>query len=320
MTTYSENELKTFEFSVEGERVVSASFSMTFFVVQDFQSCVQPLLDVYEKALLMMPPGKLTWYITENMTRYKPIGKRTSTLLETWLREKPPRPYIHLHLRDGESFLDTPEFGIWIWGQHDGSTGYGMRTNVVRLHFPASYAWEKTEEMYSVAREIGRLLPVQSGLVGFTLERSDFRKEESDVRSWQLSMDHPGADIANEITDAIGVGQDGIKGVGWLTLLHKSFVNELGGESALRNALPLVSSIEWTGDVLVIRATQTAIFGWMRSDEQLEAYKQVYRCVAPLIQRTADRPYGAFSFPLSMALPMAMQETRNWLLRLGDGS
>lgn len=319
MTTYTPDEIKTFQIMHDGYRINSLTCSLTLFIGKDFRTIVEPLLLAYESFFRICPRERIRWYITENMSRYKPVTNRTFGLFEGWLRQGPePRPFIHIHLRDGENYIDTPEFGLWIWGLHEGEGGYGMDSNVIRFHFPAEYAWKETELMYRFTSDVASCLPIRSGVGGLTLEWSGFYQEASDVGAWRLSMDHPGLDIANEITDAIAVGQDGIKGVSWLTLLDNHFVEELGGEENLRRRLPPDVGLMWAGKSLIIRATPTPLIGWLRSDESLENYKAVFRIVAPLMQRTANR-YGGFTFPLSIPLEERARMTRDWVMRLSNG-
>lgn len=320
MTGYSADELKAFDVSLDGQRIVSLSFSATFYFTEDFSRLVDPLRAVYAESLASFPAGTMKWYATENMSKYKPVAKRTLGMFDIWLQEVPPRPLIHIHLRDGVDYANTPDFGLWIWGKHEGATGYGEHSNMIRLQFPAEYAWKQEVAMLELVKRIAQALPVRSGIAGLALERNDSRRLQSDANAWRLSMDHPGLDVANEIRDSRAVGTDGIKGVNWLTMLDDRFVTELGGEAALRVALPNVAAVERAGQTLIIRATAQPIIGWLHNDEPLDRYKEVFRAVAPLVRRTADRPYGSFAFPLSVPLPEMMQRTRDWVLRLGDGT
>lgn len=271
------------------------------------------VIDVYSKFFEYCEHKHIKWYITETMTRYKKVTNRTFSLFPQWLTapEKQKNEY-HIHLKNGEEYSGTPDYGVWLYGIEEGAADYGMSTSMIRFTFPADFGRARTEEMFTLACYVCNQLDIASGLVGYCIEKSDFFQQQSHLAAWQLSMQHRGLDVANELRDSIGVGHDGIKGVNWLTMLSPEFVDRLGGVERIQAALPGTTTTR-TKSALLIRACTNPMIGGTARDDTIAPYKSVYRVVSPLLAPIFNR-YGAFDLPGGDHIA----KTRAWLTRLAD--
>jgi len=99
-------------------------------------------------------------------------------------------------------------------------------------------------------------------------------------REWLLRF--PGLNYGDPIT-FLGFADLGLLGVGWLTLLCPSLVDSLGGEEAVRNALPEQAEVlPIPGAGIVIRAGEKPELGDVNRGELLPSYRKIGRILSPL--------------------------------------
>jgi hypothetical protein len=271
-------------------------------------------LHIYEKFLAACPPGVPRWYSTENMTRHKPCTPRALEMLRGWLKPgAPARKIINVHLTDGARFDDASEYSFWVYGEEPGESTYGAYANVIRCAFPARWAVEKPAELLAFAVDACEHLPFQSGHAGFVLETNEYQRQPSHTAAWRLSMQHPGLDIANFLTDALALQREAIKGVNWLTMLGADFAGHIGGVAAMRHKLPDAIGIIPAGEGVILRAGPAPRSGDVNREDRLPEYRAVYKLVAPLQDPIVQR-YTAFSLPGGDH----KEKTTAWLRRFAD--
>jgi hypothetical protein len=220
-------------------RIVSFCCDVALYTGTDLSTIPSSVLHIYEKFLTACPPDRLRWYSTENMTRHKPCTPRALDMLRGWLKPgAPARKVINIHLTDGERLDYASEYSFWVYGKEPGDLKHGVHANVIRCAFPGSWGVEKPGELLAFARDMCEHFPFQSGHAGLVLETSEYKRSQSHVAAWRLSMQHPGMDISNLVTDPVTLRREAIKGVNWLTILGAEFTDRVGGVEGLRQELP----------------------------------------------------------------------------------
>jgi len=298
----------------EGIRLVSLTFGVTLYTNALFSEIPESVLKCFEKFLKLCPPEQLHFYATTNMRIHKPVTKRTFGMLKTWLNPgAPPMEYLDLEMKEGEVYQDAPKFKFNVCAGEKGSVRYKSKhANLISMAFPPEWGLKRTEEMFQFVSELCSLFPFQSGHAGFSFECSRYAEKESQTYAWQKSMRHRGIDICRMPVDAKAVGQDAMKGVGWLTILGKLFVERFGGVKDLRNALAKdIEVIELPGGI-ILRAGPSPMLGDTNRGEHLPLYKNVYAMISPLVDIAAKR---SMSFNL---VDKYVERTEAWYRRFSD--
>jgi hypothetical protein len=126
-------------------------------------------------------------------------------------------------------------------------------------------------------------------------------------------MRHRGIEIHATVNDIIAAGHDGLRGVGWLTLLGAALAKELGGAAKLKKTLGSSAEVFEARHGLLLKAGERPRMGDTNRKDFLPEYRAVYAACKPVIERAIAR-----SKSLSLASPEYKPRTLAWLRRLGD--
>ena len=102
-------------------RLVAVTFSISMYTNTPLSSIPKAVLTSYERFLRLCPSDQLRFYITENMSRHKPVNPRVMGMLGTWLKpDAPKKEDINLELKDGTVYQDAPKFAFEVCGSEEG--------------------------------------------------------------------------------------------------------------------------------------------------------------------------------------------------------
>jgi len=308
--------LSDLELSVDGVRIVSVAFAISLYTDRLFSSIPDAVLKWQEAFLRLCPAERLKFYATENMKKHKPVSKRVFGMLEGWLAAgAASREYIALELQDSEVFNASPHSLMKVLGGEAGSTAHAKKhANLVFMGFPGGWGLERTDELLGLVKELCTEFPFRSGHAGFCFLCSRYEEGLSQTHAWEKSMRHRGIDIFDAVNDIIAAGQDGLKGVGWLTMLGESLVEELGGGEKIGKDVSKPVEVLRVGNGVLLKAGPRPEIGDTNRRDDLPAYKQVYRAVAPLVERAVSR-----SKSLNLDGSDYKERTLDWLRRFSDG-
>jgi hypothetical protein len=297
-----------------GTRLTSLTFGIELYTNLAFSEFSEKLLLCYKKFLDICAPDRLRFYATTNMRKHQPVTKRTFGMLETWLKPgAPSREDIHLELKDGEVYQDAPKYKFAVSGGEKGSVSYHYKhANFLSVAFPPEWGFERTDEMLAVMQDLCSTFPAQSGHAGFAFECSRYEKKTSETYAWEKSMRHRGIDICRVPEDGSAVGQDALKGVGWLTFLGKSFIERLGGKTTIRKALDQKIEIIEVPRGLILKAGPIPAVGDVERGDHLPLYQSVQRLVSPLVAIAAER---SMSFNIVQDY---VRKKKAWFARFSD--
>lgn len=296
----------------DGVRLVSLVLGLTIYTNVNLSNQAKAILSAYDRFLEWCPRESLKFYATETMRQHKPIKKSTLSMLPTWLKAgAPEREFIRLQLKDGSQYQDAARYKFDVLGIEPKSKQFKLRhANLLSLAFPPDpNAASSIRDRFV---ELCTLLQFQSGYAGFSFECSKYEAEASHSHAWGLSMRHPGIDINRNVDDAIAVGQDGMKGVGWLTALNKSYLAQLGGLSRLRQELPREVEFIDLPYGAILQAGPAPSVGDLNKGDTLPLQRSIFKLVAPLVNVAARR---SPSFNLATDY---VERTEAWFMRLGN--
>lgn len=297
-------------------RVLNLCFDVVMYTFHDFTAIPDAVLYFYNRCMAYCPQGALKWYATENMSKHKPVTARTLAMVPGWLKkDAPPKPILHIHLKDGENYADAAGYALWLWGNEAGEvSSHGEDANVVRFTVPASHVTGRVDELKALVLDLAGHFPFDSGHAGYVLETTQYRLRDGERAAFPLSMSHPGLDIANPISDSVALARTAIKGVNWLTLLCAERLAQAGGAAAFEPLRGHGVSLQAVGTGVLIQAGPVPVADDGSKGDALDAYRAVYRVLAPLQAPLLDR-YSSFNLPGGTH----REKTREWLLRLGHG-
>ncbi|MBJ6765997.1 DUF3396 domain-containing protein [Myxococcaceae bacterium JPH2] len=291
----------------DGIRLTSWVFGINLYTSRSFYDGSVGLLSAWELFQTRCPPARLTFHATETMKVHKPVTKRVLGLLGTWLAPDAPRKnYLALELKVSEKPHDAPSTKFEIW-----NVDASQQANILSMAFPAVDARDNPSDLLAFVHQLAEVFSFRCGSAGFAFECSRYDKQASETHAWNMSMRYPGIDIVRIPFDAKAVGNNGIQGVNWLTLLDAGTLAPLGGVSALRRQLPAEVELLEARHGTLIKAGPAPTTGDAASPETLRLYREVYRLLAPWIALAADQ---------SMALRIgggAIPRTEAWFRRLG---
>jgi len=307
--------LPTLDLEQDGIKFVTLTFGINLYTNTSFYDCPEAILGALDLFCERCPPNQMRWYATETMRAHKPITTRAQNMPSTWLKPGAPRKtYVALEFKSGEVYQDAPQFKYHIWDNEA-----SKQAKVLSLAFPASWGIERTNDMLDLVKMLCEIFPFRSGLAGFAFERTHYAEEKSETHAWSMSMRHPGIDIVRLPVDAKapnadgedGATGEGIRGVGWLTMVSTDLLAQIGGVSSLRSRLDPQIDLIKTKYGMIIKAGPAPLLGDVNRGEKLLLYRQVYNVLAPLINIAAKR---------SMAFQLAndySERTESWYARLG---
>lgn len=295
-------------------QLVTLTFGIVLYTDALFSENANAINACYDRFLSLCPESELRFYATENMRRHKPVTKRALAMLPTWLKPgAPPREYFAIELKNGQAYQDAPTFSFKVCGGEPGSTlRQSGQPNMVKMAFPAQWGSERSGDMLKLVQDLCSFFPFKSGLAGFSFECSRYASEASQSHAWAASMRHPGIDIPRIPEDGRALGQDGLKGVGWLTILGNYFVNLLGGVESIRRGLSNDIEILEVSHGVILRAGAAPALGDVNSADRLPLYREIYRLLASWIGLASER---TLAFNLAENY---VERTERWFKRLAD--
>lgn len=297
--------------AADGVAVAVPSFGMVFHTDQEFTQIAEQVLYVFERFRTMVPSDELRWYGTENMSKHKPVTKRTLNMLATWLApDAPTREYVMLEIKNGETFNSAGDIRCTVCGFERGSVAHEAGdSGSISMAFPVGWGETRTDELFAVFMDCLAHFPFRSARAGYSFEWSRYAQFLSQPHVWLKSMRYRGIDIAWPTLEGKAVKKDAIRGVGWLNALGDQFVERLGGQASIKSKLlPPVEVLDVKGG-LVLKAGDVPAFGDTYANDYLPAYQQVYRVVVPLIDPVMER-HPSFSLPKDR-----YDNTEAWLRR-----
>ena len=272
-TTEPPPEIAALELVHEGRRHASLCFTLAFYAVKPLQASPRAVLAAWEAFLALGARDALRLWGTETTAPIKKKAVTAATLgtLGKWLAKgAPKREYLAFEADSGPTYQDAPRWKFQVWSQWTERKD----AHFVRMSIPFQLGVDRADAMAKLAADLFATGAFRSGLAGPCWEFGTFssylRDENGHDHACRLAERYPAIDLAEVINDALSVGVDGIKNVGWLTFLDDAFAREVGATG------------ERVGEGIMIRASAKPTL-----DGKVEA--KIVAQLAPLVARTLPR-------------------------------
>ncbi len=299
--------LEDLELVRDGIPIVRLTFGVTLYAERPLSTFREGLLKAYERFLAMVGTKTLRFYATETMRQHKPIAKKSLGMLTSWFSpDAPPSESYGLELHDAEQYNAAPRTMFEIDGTEQTAAGRLQSASMVRYVLPPEWGTDRTSDALDLAKELCSLIPFRSGHAGFAFECSRYFVEPAGEHAFAKSMRHPGIDIHMTHKDCNAVRFDGVRGVGWLTLLDNAFIKQLRSPSFERCKLVLVPN------GVMIKAGDAPALGNVNRGDTLPAYREAFRYVRPLTEKAFARS------PWFSLATDQRERTLRWYQRFSD--
>lgn len=296
----------------DGIRLTQPVFCIRFFTDKALSEMGPDALVPFEKYRELVGDEALRFYSTGTSRKHKPVTKRALEMPRTWLRKGAKLgDFVSIDFIDSENYNDAPSKLFEMSGTEEVDGERSDDATMFRLSLPYQWGIDKPGEMMALTTELWSALPFRSGLAGFALECTNYLSEPAQEHAYAKSMRHPGLEIPYSTNDMIMVGFHRVRGVGWLTLLEESFIEELGGRDRLQEPLTEDVVVHDVPRGVLIKAGDAPKFGDVNRKDNLPEYRSVYEAIHSLMMDPSEAPSldigGDF-------------EARNeaWLTRLGS--
>ncbi|TIM45814.1 MAG: DUF3396 domain-containing protein [Mesorhizobium sp.] len=249
-----------------------------------FRDLSDNILYVYQRFLERCQKDLLRWYMTGAMNKHHRVNSRTFNILHTWLKARTRlRETIFFEIRDGDDYVDTPNYRFTIFANSQESFSFEDRSNYVQILMPASVLSDDPGGFVAFVTDICHNFPLSSGHAGYVLERSPYAPNKAYDLAYPLAMRHPGADISDMFEASYAVKEDGIKGVNWLTMLGPHFVEQLGGTQKIRSQPKPENQIIETRNGVILKAGERPEIGDVNRQVELSAYRAAFKTIKPIL-------------------------------------
>lgn len=279
-----------FEARLDGLRITSFVFGMSFFLDDDPARYAPGLVAVQDGWLDLAGRSRFGWYATETMSRHRKVTGKTLSMLGAWVAEGPTsRDYIALMLKDASTHDETGAAVFEVFARPGKDAGRGLPA-YVHLSLPASEAEGRLQALERMFLSVCDRLPVLSAQAGFGIETSAYFQAEGEAAAWALSMRHPGLDVFTGHSDRRASGLDGLRTVNWLTALGPRHLADVGGVAGVQAGLPdTVGVTALAGGGAVFRAGASPQTGDVNRGDRVAPYSALDSALRPLIERCMPR-------------------------------
>jgi hypothetical protein len=230
--------------------------TLAFFLPPPLEATAPQVLAAFEEYLNRLPSGALRWAaVGASAGEWKPFARSTVGRCRALLAPEAARKrYLTaFELSDGDQGGDAPGYGVAVVGQPV-TPDAPNATNLVQFFFPAAVtAPGRVEEFVATASALAALLPYRSGYGSPALQVSELHQAQALAEARALAVRYPGYDVQYNQLGRLEMDAK-VRGARWLTFLGPDLVSALGGEEALRHALPAAVSVRPVGHGLLLRA------------------------------------------------------------------
>lgn len=265
----------------DGELLVRDSQLAAFFCQHPYRELAKAFGGVFEDWIRRAPAEAKTWaLIGPNADEQKPL---TAKLLERARAQFDParaKKSDMSAIQIGGPQESNPDHAFVFVGDNDIA---GDQTNMLEIRSPsAEVDADRVERYVETIRHIAEQIPYDSGYASLALTHiADRQKAEFAEAARKWAFRHPGFDMPENDATNSRIGRK-VRGAYWLTFVGPWAVEKLGGEKALRKALPKEIDVQAVGVGVMIRCGQLPAEGDLNRDEKLPLVRAVAKVLEPV--------------------------------------
>jgi hypothetical protein len=263
----------------DGNLLVRESVVAAFFVKRPYPEIAKGYGLVFEQWLQQTPEDAKKWgIIGPHGDEYKPIKQLTRARAEFDAARAKTRNLSALKIGGPQRI--NPDYKFTFVGVRDLAKN---RANMFEIRTPvAEIEGDNVERYVDRIQEIAELVAFDSGYASIALtygahsQQLDFAKE---ARKWAFR--HPGFDMPNNESSTAGIAQR-IRGAYWLTFLGPWALEQLGGRSALKTALPAGIDLLQVGAGTMLRVGKYPEAGDVNKGDKLPMLRALAKILEPV--------------------------------------
>ena len=221
--------------------------------------------------------NKYRWTTNPKTGKLKRLKNGINSYIQPrdWLPEAKDTVWF-LTYHAGEQASDASDIEV-----HTCLAGWGaVSLSIIHAQFPVDQFDGQSSGLPELAQKWCAMLQPEHGYGGFRLAESHGYEDSEGAfhcrllsqRFWGLDIGH--ALLHDDLTRSI-------KGVDWLTILSTPFVDQLGGEATVRQAMGALPVLSYPGGLILQTGTMPQV-GDMQRQEDMSAYFQVAKIVEPI--------------------------------------
>ena len=273
------------ELAHEGIPIVRLTFGITLFMEQPFTAFPTELVRSFDRFREIVGDEELRNYASWTMKRHKKVTPRALTMIASWFEPDAKRAEGYgIEYQDAVPQNAAPTSRYEMLGSEEVDGERMESATMVRWVLPPTWGTDRSAAALELTKELCDLLPFRSGQAGFGFEVSRYFIEKGNEHALPLSMRHPGIDVHNRAAkECNAVRFDGVRGVGWLTMLDDAFIEQLGGPPEL----DLCEVIDVEGGI-ILKAGDAPAIGDVEDEDDLPAYREAFAYIEPLTEPTIE--------------------------------
>jgi hypothetical protein len=266
----------------DGRVIVCVAMLATFYFLDggspEVRERVAQALDHYRAAI----GPKLVWGAHNFARKPEPIRATETANPRAWMQRVAPNEAVDLMLHGGREPDDADPYRVIVVSRG------GRPTRLSFFSFTVPLAWvaERPPGAFTkLVLEQSEILHPTHGYAGLAVTPyADVGRGDKALaatlpfiaRFSGLEFDLPGS-------HAIYLEQENrIKGINWLTILDRRFIDELGGDAALEAALGAGVERHAFSSGVIIQAGPRPLFGDTHRQEPMPQYRQVAKALKPV--------------------------------------
>ena len=262
---------------------------------------------------------EFNWTTNPNTGRWKSLKKTPYPYPGEWLLDVPQDEEWEFVFHGGEKKTDASDIDFVSLGGgkartiEDHPLSNQRSLSYLYCHFPIDFFIDRDEKLPDIFKRWCSLLNAEQAYAGFGLAISHGYETRVDPLVYQLGQRFPGLNVGKGTTHSLYL-LSSIKSPAWLTAICQPYVNQLGGEAALQEALPDGWVSPYDGGV-IIQAGPKPLLGDRELGLDVAPYRQAAQALRPI---RSTKHGGIAKGRVDGQTVFHTQEFREWLSRF-DG-
>ncbi|WP_298450306.1 type VI immunity family protein [uncultured Marinobacter sp.] len=225
------------------------------------------------------------WTTNPNTGRWKSLKKTPYPYPEEWLPGVPQDEAWEFVYHGGGRKTDASDIDVVSFGRgevdgHESPASMDSYLSYIYMHFPIDFFMNRDEKLPAVFQRWCSLLNAEQAYAGFGLAISHGYETRVDPLVFPLGERFAGLNISDDIGHSRELLKS-IKTPNWLTAICQPYVDQLGGEAALREKLPNEWLTTYTGG-LIVQAGDKPLLGDREQGLDVPAYRQAAQVLRPI--------------------------------------
>ncbi|MEQ5834794.1 type VI immunity family protein [Marinobacter sp. NFXS9] len=256
------------------------------------------------------------WTTNPNTGRWKSLKKTPYPYPDEWLADVPQDEEWEFVFHGGKRKTDASDIDFVALGcrgyenEEEAPLSVEGELSYLYCHFPIDFFADRDEKLPGVFRRWCSRLNAEQAYAGFGLAMSHGYETRVEPLVYQMGERFPGLNIGSDTAHSRYL-VDSIKTPNWLTALCLPYVDQLGGEAALRQLLPDGWVSAYDGG-LIVQAGDKPLLG----DAEQGLDVAPYRLAAQVFRPIRSTNHGGIAFGrVDGKKVYHTQEYRAWLAR-----